>query len=156
MVHARLDIGADNSGKRVAKVKNEAKNLAETLGKHYIIVDGSPGIGCPVVSSLAGASFVLLVTEPTVSGVHDLDRINRLIKRFGIPAGCIINKSDINAKKTREILEFLHKENILHLGNIPFDAMFTQAMTESRTIVETNSPVRHILKEMWSQLRNHS
>jgi len=84
MVHARLDIGAENSGKLVAKVKNEAKSLAELQNKTFVIVDGSPGIGCPVVSSLSGANYVVLVTEPTVSGLHDLERVYSVIKRFRI------------------------------------------------------------------------
>ena len=84
MVHAKLGIGADNSGKLVAKVKNEAKRLAEETNREYIIVDGSPGIGCPVVSSLSGAAFVVLVTEPSVSGLHDLKRVYELVKKFNL------------------------------------------------------------------------
>lgn len=106
MVHARLGIGAENSGKLVAKVKNEAKQLAEETNKHYIIVDGSPGIGCPVVSSLSGANYVVLVTEPSVSGLHDLKRVYELVDKFNLKAGCIINKSDINPEVTNEILDF--------------------------------------------------
>jgi len=100
MVHARLGIGADNSGKLVAKVKNEAKEIAEDEFKDYVIVDGSPGVGCPVVSSLSGAKFVVLVTEPSVSGIHDLKRVYELVKKFNIKTGCIINKYDINKKIT--------------------------------------------------------
>jgi len=101
MVHARLGIGADNSGKLVTQVKNEAKRIAHEKNKEYIIVDGSPGIGCPVVSSLSGSDFVVLVTEPSVSGIHDLQRVYELIQKFRIKAGCIINKADINPEKTK-------------------------------------------------------
>jgi len=149
MVHARLDIGAENSGKLVAKVKSEAKEIAERENKSYVIVDGSPGIGCPVVSSLSGANYVVLVTEPTVSGLHDLERIYNVIKRFRIKTGCVINKFDINPKITNEIMEFLKKEGITHLTNIPFDLAFITAITNAKTIVETNSPLRELVNTVW-------
>ena len=154
MVHARLDIGAENSGKLVAKVKSEAKELAEQQNKSFVIVDGSPGIGCPVVSSLSGANYVVLVTEPTVSGLHDLERIYSVIKRFRIKAGCIINKFDINPKKTDEIIEFLRKENITHLSNIPFDIRFTKAMTEAKTIVELETLPKYLIKDAWFKIKD--
>ena len=96
MVHAELGFGADNSGKLVAKVKKEAKREAEETNKELVVVDGSPGIGCPVVSSLSGADLVVLVTEATVSGLHDLKRVYELVKKFNIEACCIINKFDLN------------------------------------------------------------
>lgn len=153
MVHARLDIGAENSGKLVAKVKNESKRIAEEQGKSYIIVDGSPGIGCPVVSSLAGANYVVLVTEPTVSGLHDLKRVYSVIKRFRIKAGCIINKHDINPDITRQLSEFLQSEGIALLAAIPYDTSFTKAMTNALTIVEVDSPVRETIRAAWNELK---
>lgn len=136
MVHAKLGIGADNSGKLVAKVKNEAKEIAEDEFKDYVIVDGSPGVGCPVVSSLSGARFVVLVTEPSVSGLHDLKRVYELVKKFNIETGCIINKFDINRKITLEIEEYLEKEGIVHISNLPYNEDFTKAITSGQTIVE--------------------
>lgn len=156
MVHARLDIAAENSGKLVAKVKSEAKIQAETQGKAFVIVDGSPGIGCPVVSSLSGANYVVLVTEPTVSGLHDLERVYSVIKRFRIKAGCIINKHDINPTKTEEILDFLKRENIVHLGSIPYDVAFTEAMTQAKTIVETSNPISQVLINAWSKIKEET
>ncbi|MCB8964719.1 MAG: ATP-binding protein [Bacteroidales bacterium] len=153
MVHARLDIAAENSGKLVAKVKSEAQLQANNQSKAFVIVDGSPGIGCPVVSSLSGANYVVLVTEPTVSGLHDLERIYGVIKRFRIKAGCIINKHDINPQKTEEILEFLKSEGIVHLASIPYDIAFTESMTQAQTIVETNSSVKNTLIETWSRIK---
>lgn len=153
MVHARLDVGAENSGKLVAKVKNEAQEIAQTQGKTFVIVDGSPGIGCPVVSSLSGANYVLLVTEPSVSGLHDLKRINEVIKRFRIRTGCIINKFDINPEATYEITRFLNDEGISHLANIPFDVRFTKAMTEAKAIVEVESDSKYILEDVWSRIK---
>ncbi len=154
MIHARLGIGADNSGKLVAKVKNEAKRLAEETNKDYIIVDGSPGIGCPVVSSLSGASFVVLVTEPSVSGLHDLKRVYELVKKFNLKAGCIINKSDINEKVTQEIEAFLMEENILHIVNLPYDEQFTNAMTNGQTIIESDTNgLKQMIVDSWNKIK---
>lgn len=154
MIHARLGIGSDNSGKLVTKVKNEAKNLAESTNKNYVLIDGSPGIGCPVVSSLSGANFVLLVTEPSISGIHDLKRVYDLVKSFKIKAGCIINKFDINQNGTNEILEFLAKENIEHIASIPYNENFTKAMTNAQTIIEyDNGELREILTLSWEKIK---
>ncbi|MDA3937840.1 MAG: ATP-binding protein [Spirochaetia bacterium] len=152
MVHARLSIGADNSGKLVAKVKNEAKALAEIQNKIAVLVDGSPGVGCPVVSSLSGASFTVLVTEPTVSGLHDLRRVYELVKKFGIKAGCIINKGDINPEVSREIKDFLKEENIVLLSEIPYNVKFTEAMTNGKTIVEYDKDLGKIISESWEKI----
>ena len=154
MVHAKLEIGAENSGKLVAKVKNEAKILAEKDGKVIVIVDGSPGIGCPVVSSLSGASYVVLVTEPSVSGIHDLKRVYELVKKFGIKAGCIINKADINSDKTKEIHKFLKEEKLELINEIPYDENFTKAMTMGKTIVEfDNGNIKQILEDSWKIIK---
>jgi MinD superfamily P-loop ATPase len=154
MVHAKLDIGAENSGKLVAKVKNEAKSKAKLEGKEFIIVDGSPGIGCPVVSSMSGANYIVLVAEPSLSGIHDLKRLHQLIKQFRLKSGCIINKFDLNLKKTEEIKNFLQEENIEHLSDIPFDKGFTNSMIEAKTIVELQSPIKELIEEIWRKLTN--
>ncbi len=156
MVHAKLGIGADNSGKLVAKVKSEAKDIAEEERKDFVIVDGSPGVGCPVVSSLSGASFVVLVTEPSVSGLHDLKRVYELVKKFNIKAGCIINKFDINNKVTDEIVEFLKKENIVHIVNLPYDENFTKAMTNGQTIVEySDNHLNDLITDSWITIKQN-
>lgn len=153
MVHAKLGIGADNSGKLVAKVKNEAKEIAEDEFKDYVIVDGSPGIGCPVVSSLSGAKFVVLVTEPSVSGIHDLKRVYELVKKFNIITGCIINKYDINQSITTEIEEFLKNEGIVHISNLPYDEDFTKAMTNGQTIVEySKGHLNELITDSWNTI----
>ena len=156
MVHAKLGIGADNSGKLVAKVKNEAKEIAEDEFKDYVIVDGSPGVGCPVVSSLSGASFVVLVTEPSVSGMHDLKRVYELVKKFRLKTACIINKSDINPKITKEIEGFLEEENIAHIANLPYDEDFTKAITNGQTIVEyRDNDLSKLIAESWEKIKQH-
>lgn len=154
MVHARLGIGADNSGKLVAKVKNEAKEIALEERKEFILVDGSPGIGCPVVSSLSGASFVVLVTEPTVSGLHDLKRVHELVKKFNIRSGCIINKADVNLEKSIEIKRFLEEAGIEHLTDLPYNEDFTRAMTQGQTIVEyEQGELTALLTESWEKIK---
>ncbi|RKX87139.1 MAG: (4Fe-4S)-binding protein [Spirochaetes bacterium] len=152
MIHARLSIGADNSGKLVAKVKNEAKTLAEKENKIAVLVDGSPGVGCPVVSSLSGASFVILVTEPTVSGLHDLKRVYELVKKFGIKAGCIINKADLNEAVADDVKKFLKEEDIVLLSEIPYNVKFTEAMTNGKTIVEYDEDLGKKISESWTKI----
>ena len=154
MVHAHLGIGADNSGKLVAKVKDEAKALALKYEKDYVLVDGSPGVGCPVISSLSGANFAVLVTEPTISGFHDLKRVYELVKKFNIKAGCIINKADVNIEKQIEIKQFLVDEGIEHLIDLPYNEDFTKAMTLGQTIVEyENKELTSLLEQAWEKIK---
>ena len=156
LVHARLKSGADNSGKLVAKVKKEAKQLAEKLNSNYIIVDGSPGIGCPVVSSLSGADYVVLVTEPTVSGLHDLKRVYSLVNKFKIPAGCIINKADLNAEMTGKIKEFLKEEKIDQIEELPYNEEFTRTMTAGKTIVDDpKSDLYNLMQNSWNIIKEN-
>lgn len=153
MVHARLGIGADNSGKLVAKVKKEAKNIAQETKKDFILVDGSPGIGCPVVSSLSGADYVILVTEPTLSGFHDMKRVFELVQNFKIPSGCIINKFDVNVDIAKKIHDFCEKYNMDHISDLPYDESFTAAMTQGKTIIESNSEtLKNILSDSWKNI----
>ncbi|MCK4529981.1 MAG: (4Fe-4S)-binding protein, partial [Candidatus Marinimicrobia bacterium] len=153
MVHAKMKVGAENSGKLVAKVKREAKRIAEEENIQLVLVDGSPGVGCPVVSSLSGANYVILVTEPSVSGLHDLIRVYELVEKFKIKAGCIINKADINKEKAGDILKFLKEKNIDHIANLPYDEMFTAAMTAGKTIVEFgDSEIKEILEKSWNKI----
>jgi MinD superfamily P-loop ATPase len=156
MIHAKLGIGAENSGKLVAHVKKQAKAAAETQGKQYVLVDGSPGIGCPVVSSLSGADYVVLVTEPTVSGIHDLKRVYELVKKFNIRAGCIVNKADINAGMTESIRLFMESEHIDPLGELPYDENVTRAMVAGLTIVEHDTGILgDTLCNAWARVRQH-
>lgn len=155
MVHAKLEIGADNSGKLVAKVKKEARRIAETRKKDIILIDGSPGIGCPVISSLSGAAYVVLVTEPTVSGLHDLKRVYELVRKFKLFAACIINKSDLNMQATAEIKTFLQEEGIPLLATLPYDEAFTMAMTMGQTIVEySRGHLTEIITESYNTIMN--
>lgn len=153
LVHAKLGIGTENSGKLVALVKNVAKQLAEISKKELILVDGSPGIGCPVISSLSGANFVVFVTEPTVSGLHDLKRVYELAKKFNIPSGLIVNKADLNPEKTQEIINFAETEKINVLGQIPYNHVFTEAMVNGLSIVEyENNEISNKIKDIWNKI----
>lgn len=149
MLHARLRIGAENSGKLVAKVKNEAKRRAGEQGKELVLVDGSPGIGCPVVSSLSGASYVLLVTESSASGLHDLKRVHELVARFGIACGCVINKADLNPAVSALIRAFLIEKEVDLVAEIPYSDSFTRAMTGKQTIVEYDPEIGRIISDCW-------
>ena len=154
MVHARLGIGAENSGKLVAKVKQEAKRIALEQNLSFVLVDGSPGIGCPVVSSLSGADFVVLVTEPTVSGLHDLIRVYELVKKFSIPAGCIINKADLNTRMSRKIEDLIETEHIVPLLQLLYDEFLTRAMVQGQTLVEyQGTALKPVIEEGWEYVK---
>jgi len=154
MVHAKLEAGGENSGKLVAQVKIEAKKIALAENKNYVLVDGPPGIGCPVISSLSGASIVVLVTEPSLSALNDLSRINQSIKNFNIPAVCIINKFDLDNEFSKETISFLKKNEIKVIAKIPFNDSFTKAMTLNKTIVEYDSEIKSLIIKLWTDITN--
>ena len=139
MVHARLGIAEENSGKLVSLVRKEAKILAEAKNLDLILTDGPPGVGCPVIASIGGADAVLIVTEPSVSGVHDMERVVQLAEHFSVPAMVCINKFDINTEMSMEIERFCQNKGLTFLGRIPFDPIFTKAMVQGQTIYEYNS-----------------
>ncbi len=136
MSHARLNPGEEASGKLVALVRNGARTLAEREGRDLIIVDGPPGIGCPLISSLAGTDLALAVAEPTVSGLHDLGRIVEVARHFEIRAAVCINKYDLSETKTREIEVFCEKNGLPLVGNLPYDDVTTKAMIEKKNVIE--------------------
>ncbi|PLX15539.1 MAG: (4Fe-4S)-binding protein [Candidatus Muiribacterium halophilum] len=137
-VHARLIPGEENSGKLVIAVKNEAKRLAIDNNIENIIIDGSPGTGCPVIATISGSDYVVVVTEPTFSGMHDLERVLALTDRFSIKAGVIVNKSDINVRISKEIQEKVKASGKVILGEIPYDREFIDALQDGKSIVEFN------------------
>lgn len=152
LVHANLNIGEEASGKLVTDVKKKALEVAEKEGRDLLLVDGSPGIGCPVIASLAGVDLALIVTEPTVSGLHDLDRIIKVTEHFEISAAACINKCDINEKKTKDIEEYCRSKGIEVVGKIPYDSSVTQAMIALKTVVEYDSPIKEEIMRMWSKM----
>ncbi|MEE4218261.1 MAG: ATP-binding protein [Xanthomonadales bacterium] len=152
MIHARLKIGADNSGKLVAQVKKVAREVAKSENKNWILVDGPPGVGCPVISSLSGASLAVLVTEPTVAGLHDLRRVQQLVKAFGIKSSCVINKADLNPDVRGNLRRFLAEEKIPVLAEIPYNEQFTSAMTNGKTIVEWDAGLEQQVRGCWEKV----
>jgi MinD superfamily P-loop ATPase len=152
MVHARLGIASENSGKLVTTVRNEARRIAEERHKDLIIIDGPPGIGCPVIASVAGASLVLIVTEPTMSGEHDMARVLSLAKHFDIPAAVCVNKWDINPAMTERIEEKARQSGARVSGRIRYDPAVTKAQMEERSVVETNAPSADDMRSLWRNL----
>jgi MinD superfamily P-loop ATPase len=133
MVHARLGIAEENSGKLVSLVRQQAQRLAKEQQKSLILIDGPPGIGCPVISSISGANMVLAVTEPTVSGLHDLQRVAELTAHFNIPTGVCVNKATINPEITCEIQRYCATDNLRFLGEIPLiEFWLTRYSTNNR------------------------
>ena len=139
MVHAQLFPAEENSGKLVALLRKKAKEVARQNQLSMILSDGPPGIGCPVISSLSGASFAAIVTEPTPSGRHDLERVADLCRHFSIPTGVIVNKSDLNQRMTSQIESYCTENDITILGSLPHDPVITQAMVTGQSITEYQS-----------------
>jgi MinD superfamily P-loop ATPase len=153
LVHARLGIAQENSGKLVALVRRQARELAEKSGLGYIISDGPPGIGCPVISSLSGVSLALIVTEPTLSGIHDMERVLGVCRHFGVPAVVCINKYDINDENTRAIQEYCRENDVEVAAKVPFDNAVTEAMVKGISVVEyTDSGVAREIKSLWDYI----
>ena len=136
LAHAKLGIGEEASGKLVSAVRERAKKLAEQYEKDLIIIDGPPGIGCPVIAAISGTDLVFVVSEPTVSGVHDLKRVLELTKHFRIPVAVCINKYDINEKNSLEIEELCAAGDVSVLGRLPYTDEVTGAMLREKTIIE--------------------
>lgn len=135
-VYAELFPGEENSGKLVTMVRTEAKERAERAGLSRILTDGPPGIGCPVISSITGTSLALVVTEPTASGIHDLERVIQLARHFEIPVAVIVNKSDINQSCTDSIRNYCAQKDIPLLGLLPYEKAISEAQRQGKAIVE--------------------
>jgi len=155
LVHARLGIAQENSGKLVAEVRQQAKQIADKYSLDYIITDGPPGIGCPVISSLSGANLALLVTEPTLSGMHDLERVLDVCRYFGVPAMVCINKYDINNDNTQKIERYCSAQGISVVAKIPFDNVVTEALVRGVPVVEySDGRVSQEIEKLWSNIRD--
>lgn len=154
MVHAKLGITEENSGKLVALVRKNAREIAEERLSDYIIVDGPPGMGCPVISSITGADIVVIVTEPTISGLSDFWRVEKLASHFNIPATVCINKWDINPSVSEEICNYCCKHQVKVLGKIHYDNAFTKAQIMGTTIPEyTSGYLADEIKSVWDHLQ---
>jgi MinD superfamily P-loop ATPase len=156
MSHATLNSGEANSGKLVTLVRKNARMVAEKENSDFIIIDGSPGIGCPVIASITGVDAGLVVTEPTLSGIHDLERVLQLLNHFHVAPFVCVNMYDINPENTEKILHFCQENSVEVVGRIRFSPKVTEAMVHGKTIVEY-SPTATVAKEVesvWERLVN--
>ena len=154
MVHARLGIAAENSGKLVSLVRNEARKVAKEQDAKLLLVDGPPGIGCPVIASITGADHLVLVTEPTLSGKHDIERVMKLAKHFALPVSLCVNKWDINPSVTEEIETLAQVYNADVLGRISYDKRITEAQIAGKSVIEMGeSTVSEEIQHIWKQVQ---
>jgi MinD superfamily P-loop ATPase len=153
MVHARLGIAEGNSGKLVTVVRQHAKSIAEKERLEYVIIDGPPGMGCPVIASLSGVDVVLVITEPTLSGIHDMERAIGVAVHFGVKVVCVINKYDINLKNSVDIEDWCRLHNMPIVGKIPYNPVVIEALIQGIPVVEySKNEVTKEINEIWQQL----
>lgn len=152
LVHAELFPGEEASGKLVAMIREMARDLAASKEKELILIDGSPGIGCPVIASLTGVDMALVVTEPTITGEHDLKRILDVADHFGIVSAVCINKYDLNPEGARSIEALCQERDISVAGRLPYHSSVVEAMIAGRAVTETEGPVAQAIAEMWNHL----
>jgi MinD superfamily P-loop ATPase len=162
MVHARLGIAEDNSGKLVSVVRQQAKQIAEQEARELIIIDGPPGIGCPVIASITGVDLVLVITEPTLSGLHDMERVLQTAAHFSIPALVCVNKYDINPENTEKIEARCAECGVQVIGKIPYNKNVTAAMIQKKSVIEHNcGEITKAAEKIWGKVlyklsSNHS
>ncbi len=154
MVHARLGIAEENSGKLVTVVRQEAKKLAEKNQLDLLLTDGPPGIGCPVIASIGGATALLIVAEPTISGLHDMERVAQLAAYFKVPGMVCVNKFDLNPEQTQAIEKLAKEKKLTVVGRIPFDLVFTKSMVKGKTLFEykTESNIGQTVQQIWDKI----
>ncbi len=154
LVHARLGVAEESSGKLVTVVRNAARDIALKENKDLIIIDGPPGIGCPVISSMSGVDNALVVTEPTVSGIHDMERVLEVCRHFNVKAAVCINRYDLHISNTSKIEKYCLEKEIKLVGKVPFDRTFMKALAEGKSFVEYagESVVSNIIKDIWDKI----
>jgi MinD superfamily P-loop ATPase len=154
MVHAKLGIAEENSGKLVTLVRQNAKRIAEEENKDYVIIDGPPGIGCPVIASLADVDLALIVTEPTLSGIHDMERIASVTKHFNISTSVVINKYDINLKNSDDINRICHDKGIEILAQLPFSQKVSESIVQGVPFVEfCSNGMAQAVSALWERIK---
>lgn len=151
-VYAELGIARENSGKLVARVKERARGIAEREGKAYLVVDGPPGIGCPVIASLAGANLALVVTEPTPAGLHDLDRLLDVARHFGIRVAVCVNKADLDAQVTVGIENYCRAQSVPFVGRIPFAREVVASLVARRPVTRDGAgEAAQAIRDVWQR-----
>jgi len=152
-IHARLGIAQENSGKLVTEVRKRSRELAKKNKRELILIDGPPGIGCPVIASLSGTTYALVVTEPTLSGMHDMKRVIETARHFQTQSACCINKFDINPQNSEKIESWCRQKRIPMLGKIPFDENVIRSTVNGVPLVEmSQSPTSDKIRNIWTQL----
>ncbi len=156
MIYGRLAPGEENSGKLVNMVRDKAQQVSKDTGIDTIILDGPPGIGCPVISTITGVNRVIIVTEPTISGLHDMQRALEIVTKFNIKPSIIINKADLNSIMTAKIRKWCKENGIDVNGELVFDAEIVEAMVQGKSIVEYNSEndISKKINEIWTKILN--
>jgi MinD superfamily P-loop ATPase len=154
LFHARLHPGKENSGKLVSLIKQQALLLGRQEGSDLVLVDGPPGVGCPVISAASGADLALIVAEPTLSGLHDLERILQMVSRFGVRTLACVNKWDLYQEGTAKIETFCHKNEVELIGHIPFDEVVTEAMVQAQpvTVFRPSAPASLAIQSLWARV----
>jgi MinD superfamily P-loop ATPase len=153
LVHARLGIAEENSGKLVSVVRQQTTKIAQQQKADYAIIDGPPGIGCPVIASLSGVDLALVVTEPTLSGIHDMERVVGLARHFKVNVACVVNKYDINPANTENIFAWCQAHEVPVYGKIPYHNSVIESIAHNIPVVEyTDNEVTRAIKEIWSKL----
>ena len=153
LIHARLGVAEENSGKLVTLVRNKAREIAQDKNRSCIITDGPPGIGCPVIASLSNASLALVVTEPTCTGVHDLQRVLAVCSHFNVPASVCINRYDLDEGNAREVEKYCRTQGVPVVGKVPFDRVVTEALVNGLPVVEySEGTVSQKIKEIWEKI----
>ncbi|HHU63612.1 MAG TPA: P-loop NTPase [Clostridiales bacterium] len=151
---AQMEVGSEGSGRLITLLRNNARKFADD--DTLIIIDGSPGIGCSVISSITASDAVLIVTEPTQSGLEDLKRTMELCRHFGVPTFVCINKYDINAKVTREIEDYCKENNVYLVGRIPYDDTVMESINQLKSIIYyEDSKANKAIRQMWDNIREH-
>ncbi len=155
-VHAKLGPGEENSGKLITEIRKRASKIAEDNNLDWVIIDGPPGIGCPVIASLSGTDLALVVTEPTPSGIHDMKRVIETAQHFNIKVACVINKHDLNNQNSSELENWGEEESIAFLGKIPFDIHVLDSMVQGIPLTEySRSPASQKIKQIWRSVCKH-
>jgi len=156
MVHAKLGIAEENSGLLVSLLRNETRKMAKEKGHDLIMIDGPPGIGCPVIASVTGSDAVLIITEPTLSGIHDMERVAELSRFLRVPAMVCVNKHDINPEMSDKIRAYAEKNNVKYVGAIPYDREVTTAMVARKpVVVYSQGAAAQAVREVWANVTAH-
>lgn len=156
MVYGKLSPGEENSGKLVNLVREKAKEVAKENNLETIILDGPPGIGCPAISTITGVDKVVIVTEPTISGLHDMKRTIEIVQKFNLPAFIIINKYNLNSSMSEQIEEWCKQNEVAIVGHLPFHREMTEAMVQSKSMIEFNpdNEISKNIEAIWNKILN--